>query len=467
MSERKNSLAVQRIESLLDENSFVELGAGITSRSTDFNLDKVETPSDGVVTGHGLIDGNLVFIYSQDPDVCGGSIGEMHARKITNIYKMAVKMGAPVIGVLDSTGVRLQESYDALEAIGSIYQEAVKASGVIPQITAVYGNCGGGLSILAGVSDFVFMSEKANLFLTSPDAIPGNSFQENDTSSAKFQFENTGIVDAIGTEAELNEQIRELITILPGSNLEDGCYDECRDDLNRAAEGLEEKVVDAKAVAEELSDNHVFFQTKAGYAKSMTTGFIKLDGATIGVVGNREKCLKCDKDFSTALTAGALRKAADFVRFCDAFDIPVLTLTNVSGYEKSVHAEKTLPKALAAFASALASATVPKINLITKEAYGTAYILMNSKSLGADLVISLPDANMGIMNAAAASKIIAGDNSVAQEFEEKQSGIENALRRGYIDRVVNYADTRKYLIAGFEMLCTKQENENYKKHATK
>ena len=147
MSERKNSLAVQRIDALLDENSFVELGSGITSRNTDFNLDQANTPSDGVVTGHGLIDGNLVFVYSQDPEVCGGSIGEMHAKKITNIYRMAVKMGAPVIGILDSTGVRLQESYDALEAIGSIYQEAVSASGVIPQIVAVYGKCGGGLSV--------------------------------------------------------------------------------------------------------------------------------------------------------------------------------------------------------------------------------------------------------------------------------------------------------------------------------
>ena len=168
MSERKNSLAVQRIDALLDENSFVELGSGITSRNTDFNLDQANTPSDGVVTGHGLIDGNLVFVYSQDSEVCGGSIGEMHAKKITNIYRMAVKMGAPVIGILDSTGVRLQESYDALEAIGSIYQEAVSASGVIPQIVAVYGKCGGGLSVLAGVSDFTFVSDKGSLFLNAP-----------------------------------------------------------------------------------------------------------------------------------------------------------------------------------------------------------------------------------------------------------------------------------------------------------
>lgn len=467
MSERKNSLAVQRIDALLDENSFVELGSGITSRNTDFNLDQANTPSDGVVTGHGLIDGNLVFVYSQDPEVCGGSIGEMHAKKITNIYRMAVKMGAPVIGILDSTGVRLQESYDALEAIGSIYQEAVSASGVIPQIVAVYGKCGGGLSVLAGVSDFTFVSDKGSLFLNAPDAIPGNNKDAVNNADPKFQFEYTGIVDAIGTEDELSAKIRELVTILPGSNLEDGCYDECLDDLNRASEGLEDKRLDPAAFAEEISDNHLFFETKKAFAKSMTTGFIKLDGATVGVVGNKEKCLKCDKEFSTELTADAVRKAADFVRFCDAFDIPVLTLTNVAGYEKSIAAEGALPKALASFAAALASATVPKVNLITKEAFGTAYILMNSKSVGADLVLAYPDADMGIMDAAAASKIIAGDNSLAESFAETQSGIGNAIRRGYIDRVVNFADTRKYLIAGFEMLATKQVDENYRKHSTK
>ncbi|MDD6448434.1 MAG: carboxyl transferase domain-containing protein, partial [Lachnospiraceae bacterium] len=310
MSERKNSLAAQRIQRLLDENSFVELGAGVTSRNTDFNLSKDDTPSDGVITGHGLIDGNLVFVYSQDNSVLGGTIGEMHARKIRNIYRMAVKMGAPVIGFLDCGGVRLQESFDALESIGSIYQEAVKASGVVPEITAVVGKCGGGMSTLAGVSDFVFMTEDAKLFLNAPDAIPGNNVDQCDSASAKFQYENTGLVDGIGSEDEIIDSIRKLVTILPGSNLEDGCFNDCEDDLNRASEITTDSC--PCEIAKELSDNHVFVETKKGYATSFITGFIQLDGQTVGVVGNKEDKLK---------TAGC-RKAADFIRFCDAFSIP-------------------------------------------------------------------------------------------------------------------------------------------------
>ena len=461
MSERKNSLAAQRIQRLLDENSFVELGAGVTSRNTDFNLSKDDTPSDGVITGHGLIDGNLVFVYSQDNSVLGGTIGEMHARKIRNIYRMAVKMGAPVIGFLDCGGVRLQESFDALESIGSIYQEAVKASGVVPEITAVVGKCGGGMSTLAGVSDFVFMTEDAKLFLNAPDAIPGNNVDQCDSASAKFQYENTGLVDGIGSEDEIIDSIRKLVTILPGSNLEDGCFNDCEDDLNRASEITNDSC--PCEIAKELSDNHVFVETKKGYATSFITGFIQLDGQTVGVVGNKEDKLK---------TAGC-RKAADFIRFCDAFSIPILTLTNVAGYEASIHSEKTLPKALSAFVFALSEATVPKINLITKKAVGTAYILMNSKSVGADLCLAFPDAEMGIMDADLAAKLICADDKeadlskVAAVFDEKQSGVVNALRRGYIDRLVNPADARKYLIAGFEMLCTKQEDETYKKHGTK
>jgi len=462
MSERKNSLAAQRIQRVLDDNSFVELGAGITARNTDFNLSQENTPSDGVITGHGLIDGNLVFIYSQDNSVLGGTIGEMHARKIANIYRMAVKMGAPVIGFLDCGGVRLQESFDALESIGSIYQEAVKASGVVPEITVVCGKCGGGMSVLTGVSDFVFMTNEAKLFVNAPDTIPGNSVDDCDTASAKFQYESTGLVDAIGSEDEIADAVRELVTILPGSNLEDGRFDEVNDDLNRASE-IEGNVEDVLFVAKELSDNKLFVETKKGYATEMVTGFIKLDGQTVGLLGNQK----------TSLTAKGCRKAADFVRYCDAYEIPVLTLTNVKGYEASVHAEKTLPKALASFVFALSEASVPKINLITKNAFGTAYVLMNSKATGADLVLSLPDADMGIMDASLAAKLMyAGDdsadlNEAANLFEEKQSGINNALRHGYIDRVVNPADARKYLIAGFEMLCTKQVDEAFKKHGTK
>lgn len=467
MSNQKNSPAIQRIESLLDEHSFVELGALVTSRSTDFNLEEKKAPSDGVVIGHGLIDGCLVFVFSQDASVLNGTIGEMHARKIQSVYDMAVKMGAPVIGLLDCAGVRLQESVDAMESLGAIYKKAVDASGVVPQIVGVFGNCGGGLSVLTSISDFTFMEKDSSLFLSSPDAICNNRKDTNNTAGAEFQYEQAGNVDFMGTADEMYAAMRKLITMLPGSNVEDGCVDECMDDLNRAAEGMEDKIDDAAAFATEISDGYVFVECKAGYAKEMVTGFIKLNGVTIGVVGNRTM------DDKSVLTAAGCDKAADFVQFCDAFDIPVLTLTNVCGYEASVEAEKSLTRALARMTFALANATVAKINFITKTAFGSAYILMNSKSLGADLVYAYESAKIGTMDPKLAAKIMYEDKPAdeidkkAAEYEALQSGVSAAASRGYVDRIINPADTRKYLIAGFEMLFTKRVDGPYKKHGTK
>lgn len=467
MSNQTNSPAIQRIEALLDDHSFVELGALVTSRSTDFNLDEKKAPSDGVVIGHGLIDGCLVFVFSQDASVLNGTIGEMHARKIQSVYDMAVKMGAPVIGLLDCAGVRLQESVDAMEGLGAIYKKAVDASGVVPQIMAVFGNCGGGLSVLTSISDFTFMEKDSRLFLNSPDAICGNRADEKNTADAAFQYHEAGNVDFTGTADEMYAAMRQLVTMLPGSNVEDGCVEDCLDDLNRAAEGMEDKTDDAAAFASEISDGYVFVECKAGYAKEMVTGFIKLNGVTVGVVGNR--CV----DKKSVLTANGCDKAADFIQFCDAFDIPLLTLTNVVGYEASMDAEKSLTRALARMTFALANATVAKINFIMKEAFSSAYVLMNSKSLGADLVYAYETAKIGTMDPKLAAKIMYGDKPAdeiakkAAEYETLQSGVSAAAARGYVDRVINPADTRKYLIAGFEMLFTKRVDGPYKKHGTK
>ena len=467
MSNERNSSAIQRIEALLDDHSFVELGALVTSRSTDFNLNEKKAPSDGVVIGHGLIDDCLVFVFSQDASVLNGTIGEMHARKIQSVYDMAVKMGAPVIGLLDCAGVRLQESVDAMESLGAIYKKAVDASGVVPQIMAVFGNCGGGLSVLTSISDFTFMEKDSKLFLNSPDAISGNRKDAMDTAGASFQYEEAGNVDFMGSADEMYAAMRQLVTMLPGSNVESGCVDDCMDDLNRAAEEMEDKVDDAAAFAAEISDGYVFVETKAGYAKEMVTGFIKLNGVTVGVVGNRSQ------DKRSVLTADGCDKAADFIQFCDAFDIPLLTLTNVTGYEASMEAEKSLTRALARMTFALANATVPKVNFITKEAFGSAYVLMNSKSLGADLVYAYETAKIGAMDSALAAKIMYEDKSAdeiaekAKEYDKLQSGVNAAASRGYVDRIITPADTRKYLIAGFEMLFTKRVDGPYKKHGTK
>ena len=233
------SQASQRIAALLDDNSFVEIGAKVTARATDFNLKQTETPSDGVITGYGLIDGNLVYVYSQDSSVLGGSIGEMHAKKIVNLYNLAMKTGAPVIGLIDSAGFRLQEAADALNAFGEIYLKQSLASGVIPQITAVFGSCGGGLALIPTLTDFTFMEgSKAKLFVNSPNALAGNYAGKCDTSAAAFQSEEAGIVDVVGDEAQILSGIRELVCMLPANNEDNDAYEECTDDLNRVNEEL-------------------------------------------------------------------------------------------------------------------------------------------------------------------------------------------------------------------------------------
>ena len=275
MSSATQSSASLRIASLLDENSFVEIGGLVTARATDFNMEPKETPSDGVITGYGVIDGNLVYIYSQDASVMNGSIGEMHAKKIIHLYDMAMKMGAPIIGLLDSAGLRLQEGTDAMNAFGQIYAKQVMASGVIPQITGIFGKCGGGLSLFSTLTDFTFMEEKeGKLYLNSPNALDGNYEGKCDTASAKFQSESSGIVDRMGTESSILEQIRELICMLPQNNEEDAKEDECTDQLNRTCPALEQYVGDPAIALSQISDNGVFFEIKENYAKDMVTGFL-------------------------------------------------------------------------------------------------------------------------------------------------------------------------------------------------
>ena len=269
------SKASQRIEALLDANSFVEIGALVTARATDFDLKQNETPSDGVITGYGVIDNNLVYVYSQDASVLNGSVGEMHAKKIAKLYDLAMKTGAPVIGLIDSAGLRLQEATDALNAFGEIYMKQTLASGVIPQITAIFGNCGGGLGLFPTLTDFTFMEEKkAKLFVNSPNALDGNTTQKCDSASAKFQSEESGIVDVLADEATIIAQIRELVGFLPANCEDEGSFDECTDDLNRVNPEIANCVGDTAIALSILADDNNFFEVKGNYAKCMVTGFI-------------------------------------------------------------------------------------------------------------------------------------------------------------------------------------------------
>ena len=471
-----SSLAGKRIASLLDENSFVELGASVTARSTDFNMEPKDAASDGVVTGYGLIDGCLVYVYSQDASVLGGSVGEMHAKKIVNLYNLALKVGAPVIGLIDSAGLRLNEATDALAAFGRIYKAQTMASGVIPQITAVFGKCGGGLSLFTGMTDFTFMEEGAKLFVNSPNALCGNYEEKNDTASAAFQADEAGNVDVVASEAEIYGEIRSLVSMLPSNNDEFGADSECTDDLNRAVSDIAGCVGDSSIALSMIADDNSYFEVKSGFGKQITTGFIRLNGQTVGCVANRSEGYDDEGkkvwDGDTVLTVESAAKAADFVNFCDSFDIPVLTLTNVTGYEADMNCEKGIARAASKLAFAFANATVAKVNVVTGKAFGSAGIVMNSKAMGADITIAWDSAKIGMMDANLAAKVIfdgKGEAAIAdgaKEYDKLQNSIDSAARRGYVDQVIAPADTRKYVIGAFEMLYTKREDRPAKKHGT-
>ena len=465
-----------RIKSLLDDNSFVEIGGLVTARATDFNMKPTETPSDGCVTGYGTINENLVYVYSQDASVMGGTIGEMHARKIVNLYDLALKMGAPVIGLIDCAGLRLQEATDALNAFGQVYAKQVAASGVIPQITGIVGTCGGGLALFPTLTDFTFMlKDNAKLFVNAPNALDGNTVEKNNTASAAFQSEEAGLVDVVEDEADLYDKIRTLIDFIPANNFDVNDV-ECTDDLNRTFPGLEGFAEDTAEALKVIADDNDFFEVKNEYAPEMVTGFIRLDGVTIGCVANRSEILPDEenegKKLGTVLTAKGCEKAAEFINFCNAFDIPVLSLTNVTGYEATIESEKVIARAAAKLTAAFASADVPKVNVVVGKAFGTAANVMNSKAIGADITIAWPNAQIGTMDSKLAAKIMyQGEKSdvieqKAKEYEELTLNVTSAARRGYVDEIVEPAETRKYIIGAFEMLLTKQEIGFDKKHVT-
>lgn len=469
-----SSKARQRITALLDENSFVEIGARVTARATDFNLKPEQTPSDGVITGYGVIDGSLVYVYSQDASVIGGSIGEMHARKITGIYDLAIRTGAPVIGLIESAGFRLQEGTDALNAFGSVYARQAQASGVIPQITAIFGNCGGGLALVPALTDFTLMAEDARLFVNAPNTLAGNSEDRNNTASAHAKAAG-GSVDAVGTEEEILEQIRTLVGLLPSNN-EDIASQECTDDLNRASVSVAAGIGDPAVVLADIADDGVVFETGRECAREMVTAFIRLNGSTVGVVANRTAVYdeegKTAESFEPVLTAKGCYKAADFVKFCDSFEIPVVTLTNVTGFAATEPEEKSVGDAAGKLTAAFAGANIAKVNVIVGQAVGSACVVMNSKATGADLTFAFPDARIGIMDAKLAAYVLCDGTAeevaqTAERYDALQNSIDSAAARGYVDQIVEPQNLRKYLIGAMEVLYTKREDFPARKHSTK
>ena len=467
MSHSNDSAAAKRIRGLLDKDSFVELGALVTARSTDFNLSDRETPGDGVITGYGTVGGRLVYVYSQDATVLGGSVGEMHARKIVRLYQMAVRMGAPVIGLVDCAGLRLEEASDALSAFGALYRCQAFASGAVPQIQAVFGSCGGSMAVSTAMADFTFVEqETGKIFIHSANAVAGCTEASFDNASADYQAEQSGVADFVGTEEEIFKGIQDLLSVLPASFDEELPLEDSEDSLNRLMEGAEG--LSAAELVKCLSDDGFVVEPGACYGKRVMTAFIRMNGSCVGVIANAdpEACWK------------GLEKAASFIKFCDAFSIPVLTLVNAEGFVKTEGTELHVAKQGAALAAAYALSTVPKITVITGAAHGTAGNLFGSKGLGTDLVLAWPTANIALMEAGNAVKVMYADELEKAEnkadFYNEKVAAYNALqadacaaaRRGFVDDIIEPSVTRKRVIAALEMLYMKSEDRPAKKHST-
>lgn len=479
----KKLTARERILALMDEGSFVEVDAFVKHRCTEFGMADVEAPGEGVVTGYGTVDGRLVYVYAQDFTVIGGSLGEMHAKKICKIMDMALKMGAPVIGMNDSGGARIQEGINALAGFGEIFYRNTKASGVIPQISVIMGPCAGGAVYSPALTDFVFMVEKTSqMFITGPQvikAVTGEEVTLEDLGGANAQAEKSGVAHFTSvSDEECIEKIKKLLSYIPSNNLEETPYISSTDEINRVSEKLTSiipddanKAYDVKALISEIVDNADFFEIMEKFAKNIVIGFARMNGQTVGIVANQPA------QKAGALDVDAADKAARFIRFCDCFNIPIVTFTDVPGYLPGVSQEHSgIIRHGAKLLYAYSEATVPKINVITRKAYGGAYIAMSSKHLGADMVMAWPTAEIAVMGPDGAANIIFKDdikNSAdpiatrqekIEEYREKLANPYEAAKYGYVDDIIEPDSTRPRIIAALEMLASKRESAPAKKH---
>jgi len=479
----KKLTARERILALMDEGSFVEIDAFVKHRCTEFGMDEVEAPGEGVVTGYGTVDGRLTYVYAQDFTVIGGSLGEMHAKKICKVMDMAIKMGAPIIGMNDSGGARIQEGINALAGFGDIFYRNTKASGVIPQISVIMGPCAGGAVYSPALTDFVFMVENTSqMFITGPQvikAVTGEEVTLEELGGANAQAEKSGVAHfTSASDEECIQKIRKLLSYLPSNNLEEAPFDAPTDEINRLSEKLTSivpddanKAYDVKEVIREVVDNADFFEIMEKFAKNIVIGFAKMNGQTIGVVANQPA------QKAGALDVDASDKAARFIRFCDCFNIPLVTFTDIPGYLPGVSQEHNgIIRHGAKLLYAYSEATVPKINVITRKAYGGAYIAMSSKHLGADMVMAWPTAEIAVMGPDGAANIIFKDeikNSAdpittrqekIAEYRDKLANPYEAAKYGYVDDIIEPDSTRPRIIAALEMLASKREAVPSKKH---
>ena len=480
--QKKKLTARERIAYLLDEGSFEEMGILVTHRTTDFGMDKEIYFGDGVVTGYGTIEGRLVYVYAQDFTVFGGALSETHAEKICKVMDLAMKVGAPVIGLNDSGGARIQEGVKSLGGYADIFYRNVQASGVVPQISAIMGPCAGGAVYSPAMTDFTLMVEQSSyMFVTGPNVVKTVTNEEvtsEELGGASTHATKSGVAHrTAANDIACLEDVKRLLSYLPQSNREKAAdlpfelKDEVRDSLKNIIPDNPNKPYDMKEVIEGIIDEDSFFEIHEDYAENIVVGFARLGGRSIGIIANQPMFLAGVLGTQTSV------KAARFVRFCDCFNIPMLVLVDVPGFLPGtdqewngiiVHGAKLL--------YAFSEATVPRVTVITRKAYGGAYDVMNSKHIGADFNYAWPSAEIAVMGAKGASEIIfrreiaSADDPAAKlaekevEYAEKFANPYRAARRGFIDEVILPENTRRKLIKTFQMLEHKEVEGPPRKH---
>ncbi|MBI9038901.1 MAG: acyl-CoA carboxylase subunit beta [Bacteroidales bacterium] len=479
--------ARERIDLLLDEGSFEEFDMFVTHRSHDFGLEKQHYLSDGVVTGHGTIDGRVVYVFSQDFTVFGGSLSETFAKKICKVMDQAMKVGAPLIGINDSGGARIQEGVKSLAGYAEIFERNILASGVIPQISAIFGPCAGGAVYSPALTDFIVMSDKTSyMFVTGPKvtkSVTGEEISTEDLGGASVHGSKSGVTHFVADdETEGLQLIRKLLSYLPQNNLEEPPLTECNDPIDRRDDILNDiipenpnKPYDINDIIYSIVDDNEFFEIQRHYAKNIIIGFAKFDGMSVGIVANQPNFLAGVLDINSS------RKAARFVRFCDAFNIPIVTLVDVPGFLPGssqeyggiiIHGAKLM--------FAYGEATVPKVTVTLRKSYGGAHDVMSSKQLRGDINYAWPSAEIAVMGSQGAIEILQGKKLMQiedtkerekfiaekeEEYREKYANPYEAARYGYIDDVIEPRNTRFRIIRALRTLATKKEVNPPKKHS--
>jgi propionyl-CoA carboxylase beta chain len=469
--------ARERIDMLLDMGTFVETDKFVLHNCSNYNMDNNRIPGDGVVTGYGKVNGRLVYVYAYDFTVCGGTLSRTNANKIVKIQKLSLKNGAPIIALNDSGGARIQEGVMALSGYSEIFYHNVKASGVVPQLSAILGPCAGGACYSPALTDFIFMvKQKSFMFVTGPDVVKAVTHEvvgKEELGGAATHSSKSGVAHFMGeSEEDTLMMMRELLSFLPSNNMEDTPIVPTTDDIHRECEKLQVLIpedpnmpYDMKELIEEVADDRYFFEVMSAFAPNIIIGFARLSGRTVGIVANQPAFL------AGVLDIDASDKAARFIRFCDCFDIPIITFEDVPGFLPGCDQEHHgIIRHGAKIVYAYVEATVPKITVITRKAYGGAYIVMSSKETGSDVNLAYPSAEIAVMGAQGAVNILYHhvDEEERQaatiEYNDLFSNPYRAAELGYVDEIIMPKDTRHKLIQALEMTLNKRETNPPKKH---